>query len=109
MVTEHHRLYEIDPAESLDIDTTEDLALARRRIEEAGVVFRLTANRTVGAGHLFNGLLLAEELAEHRVSFLLRDCDPFARELLEARGHQWHEERDPRPIWRRCAIAAGIS
>jgi CMP-N-acetylneuraminic acid synthetase/spore coat polysaccharide biosynthesis predicted glycosyltransferase SpsG len=93
-VTAHHHLYEVDPAESLDIDTTEDLAVARRRIEEAGVVVRLTANRTVGSGHLFNGLQLAEELAEHRVSFLLRDCDPFAREVVEARGHQWREEQD---------------
>jgi spore coat polysaccharide biosynthesis predicted glycosyltransferase SpsG/CMP-N-acetylneuraminic acid synthetase len=94
MVTPNHHLYEVDPAEALDIDTAEDFAIARRRIEEAGVVFRLTANRTVGSGHLFNCLQLAEELAEHRVSFLLRDCDPFAGEVLDARGHQWREEED---------------
>jgi CMP-N-acetylneuraminic acid synthetase/spore coat polysaccharide biosynthesis predicted glycosyltransferase SpsG len=94
MVTSHHHLYEVDPGEALDIDTTEDLTIARRRIEEAGVVFRLTANRTVGSGHLFNGLQLAEELSEHRVAFLLRECDPFAREVVESRGHQWREEHD---------------
>jgi CMP-N-acetylneuraminic acid synthetase/spore coat polysaccharide biosynthesis predicted glycosyltransferase SpsG len=92
MVTPNHRLFEMAEDESLDIDTFEDLVFARRRLERATVVFRLTAHSRVGSGHLFHCLQLAEELDEHDIRFLLRDCDPFVGETLTARGHEWATE-----------------
>src|SRR5690242_85478 len=54
MVTENHLLFETEPEESLDIDTNDDLVVARRRFEQGTVVFRLRANRKVGAGHIYH-------------------------------------------------------
>lgn len=94
MVSSRHELFELPGEQSLDIDTHEDLALARRRLERATVVFRLRANRKVGSGHLFHCLQLADELVEYDLRFLLVDCDPFVGELLEQHGYDWRSEVD---------------
>ena len=52
--------------EALDIDTNDDLVVARRRIEQGTVVFRLRANAAVGSGHVHHCLQLADELADQR-------------------------------------------
>lgn len=92
VVTDNHMLLEIDGAESLDIDTHQDLELARRLLEQGTVVFRLRANATVGSGHLFHCLQLAEELSDQRLRFLLSDCDPFVAQELDRRGYKYLEE-----------------
>ncbi|HEX3905126.1 MAG TPA: hypothetical protein VH853_19990 [Polyangia bacterium] len=94
MVTARHKLFEVPEHEALDIDTPDDLALARRRLEDGTIIFRLSANRLVGSGHLFHCLQLAEALDEHRLEFLLRDCDPFVSKFIEERGYRWHDEGD---------------
>lgn len=94
IVTSRHELFELPEAESLDIDTYEDLSLARRRLEQATIVFRLRANHRVGSGHLFHCMQLAEELDDQQLAFLLVDCDSFVSEMLDARGFRWRAETD---------------
>jgi CMP-N-acetylneuraminic acid synthetase/spore coat polysaccharide biosynthesis predicted glycosyltransferase SpsG len=94
IVTAKHELYEIDADEGLDIDTLDDLMAARTRMERGTVVFRLSANRTVGTGHLHHCLQIADELADHRVRFLLRDCDPFVAETLSRSAYAHRVETD---------------
>jgi CMP-N-acetylneuraminic acid synthetase/spore coat polysaccharide biosynthesis predicted glycosyltransferase SpsG len=94
MVTPRHRLFETPSIESDDIDTPEDLDRVRRRSSRGTVVFRLKADRTVGSGHLHHCLQLAEYLDVHRLVFLLKDCDPFVGETLDARGWAWRSETD---------------
>ena len=48
MVAEPHVLFELPSSEALDIDTFEDLEVARRRLDSGTVVFRLRANSRVG-------------------------------------------------------------
>ena len=88
MVGQRHRLMELPYAESIDIDTYDDLVAARRISEQGRIIFRLSANWEVGSGHLWSCLALAEELTEHDVAFLLWKCDPFVTEMLDARGYR---------------------
>ena len=94
MVGPRHVLFELPDDEGIDIDTVDDLAAARRMLERGTVVLRFTANRRVGSGHLYHCLRLAEELSDQRVLFLLRDCEPFAEQMLDERGYQWSTEHD---------------
>ena len=80
--------------EGLDIDTNEDLIAARSRMARGTVVFRICANQRVGSGHLHHCVQLADELADHRLRFLLRDCDPFVAELLDQHGYEHRTESD---------------
>ena len=84
--------------EGLDIDTNDDLIAARSRMARAGtVVFRLCANQRVGSGHLHHCLQLADELADQRLRFLLRDCDAVRR---RAARRSTATRRARRPTWR---------
>jgi len=94
LVSDRHMLFEIPEDESLDIDTLDDLMAARRRLERGLVIFRVRANRVFGSGHIHHCLQLAEELADHHLKFLLRECDPFVMEALDERGYEWLEETD---------------
>jgi CMP-N-acetylneuraminic acid synthetase/spore coat polysaccharide biosynthesis predicted glycosyltransferase SpsG len=91
-VSENHVLLEEPEEEYLDIDTIEDLRIARARFARGLVVFRLTANIKVGSGHLFHCLQLAEYLDHHQVFFILKDCDQFAHEVLEKSGWNFQKE-----------------
>jgi CMP-N-acetylneuraminic acid synthetase/spore coat polysaccharide biosynthesis predicted glycosyltransferase SpsG len=94
IVSDRHGLLELDPDESLDIDTYEDLAVARHRLEQGTVVFRLRANATVGSGHLYHSLQLADELHDQRLRFLLKDCDEFVERALAERDDVYRTESD---------------
>ena len=94
LVTARHELFEVPPDEGLDIDTNEDLIAARSRMARGTVVFRICANQRVGSGHLHHCLQLADELADHRLRFLLRDCDAFVAELLDQHGYEHRAESD---------------
>lgn len=107
MIGSRHRLFEVPEDEALDIDSPADLVHARQIVDRATVVFRLRANRAVGAGHLYHCLRLAEELAHHDLQFLLFDCDSFVARILEERGYAWSLEVDLRSDLQRFAGAGG--
>lgn len=94
LVTDRHELFEVPFDEGLDIDANEDLIAARSRMARGTVVFRIRANRRVGSGHLHHCVQLADELADHRLRFLLRDCDAFVAELLDEHGYEHRTESD---------------
>jgi len=94
LVTARHELFEVPFEEGLDIDTNEDLIAARSRMARGTVVFRICANQRVGSGHLHHCVQLADELADHHLRFLLRDCDAFVAELLDEHGYEHRTESD---------------
>jgi CMP-N-acetylneuraminic acid synthetase/spore coat polysaccharide biosynthesis predicted glycosyltransferase SpsG len=94
LLTARHVLFETEPGEGLSIESNDDLVLARRRVERGTVVFRLRANARVGSGHIYHCLQLADELADQRLCFLLVDCDPFVRELIDDHGYEHRTETD---------------
>jgi CMP-N-acetylneuraminic acid synthetase/spore coat polysaccharide biosynthesis predicted glycosyltransferase SpsG len=94
VAAERHLLFETAREEALDIDTNEDLVIARRRLDQGTVIFRLRANTEIGSGHIYHCLQLADELADQRLHFLLRDCDPFVYRLIEENGYTHRTETD---------------
>ena len=94
LVTARHMLFETSEGEALDVETNEDLVLARRRIDRGTVVFRVRANAHVGSGHIYHCLQLADELADQRLCFLLVDCDAFVHELIDEHGYFHRAETD---------------
>lgn len=85
----NHVLFEISIDESEDIDTVSDLRRVQEISDQGLVLFRLTANKTVGSGHLFHCLQLAEQLDHHKIVFILKECDEFVEKLLLEQGREF--------------------
>lgn len=85
----NHVLFEISIDESEDIDTVSDLRRVQEISDQGLVLFRLTANKTVGSGHLFHCLQLAEQLDHHKIVFILKECDDFVEKLLLEQGREF--------------------
>jgi len=92
IVGKNHALFEISTDESEDIDTVSDLRRVQEICDRGLVIFRLTANKTVGSGHLFHCLQLAEQLDHHKILFVLKNCDDFVAELLREQGRDFEIE-----------------
>lgn len=88
MVGNKHQLYEMPEFESEDIDNISDLRRVQELRNRGLVIFRLTANKIVGTGHLYHCLQLSDYLDHHRVVFILKNCDPFVKDLLESQGRE---------------------
>lgn len=62
------RLIELDKAEALDIDDFHDWAVAREIASRRRILIRADASVTLGMGHAYRALALAQELARHVVT-----------------------------------------
>ena len=87
LVGDPHRIYEVPASEAHDIDTPDDLEVARRRLGRKRITISLAASKTLGAGHLFRCLSIAEELSHHDILFDFRGLQGWAKKLIHDRGH----------------------
>lgn len=81
---------EIDAAEALDIDTPEDLAIARMRLGRRSIAFRVLMSPRYGTGHFWRALALADALSHHDIYWEWEgEPEGWARQMVEQRG--WHD------------------
>ncbi len=64
-------LYELGPDEAIDIDTYEDWNLCDYFLKRKNVVFCISGYKEIGLGHVYNAVILAHEILNHKVSFLV--------------------------------------
>jgi CMP-N-acetylneuraminic acid synthetase len=64
-------LYPLSGKESIDIDTFEDWNICEYYLRRKNILFVVTGNKTVGLGHVYNTLVLANEILSHDVTFLV--------------------------------------
>lgn len=76
------RLLEVSKEEAIDIDDFSDWAVAKYYMDRRNVVIRADANRTLGMGHVFRALAVAQELAQYKVTLLTDRAGALAFELL---------------------------
>ncbi len=67
-------LYILSNGEEIDIDTYEDWNICEYHLQRKHIVFIVTGNREVGLGHVYNTLLIANDILNHQITFLV-DCD----------------------------------
>ncbi len=76
------RLLEVSNKEAIDIDDFSDWAVAKYYMDRRNIVIRADANRTLGMGHVFRALAVAQELAQYKVTLLTDQAGSLAFELL---------------------------
>jgi spore coat polysaccharide biosynthesis predicted glycosyltransferase SpsG len=90
VIDEHNRIGKkvrlclLSGGEDVDIDTYEDWQICEYYLRRKKILFVVTGNSEVGLGHVYNTLLLANDILRHQVEFLVdRDsrlaCDKIAQ------------------------------
>lgn len=88
IVTENNRiglkvsLYILDDSESIDIDTFQDWAICEYLLKKKKILFVVTGNNIVGLGHVYNSLLIANDILNHDIHFLVDKDSSLAAEVL---------------------------
>jgi len=81
-------LYILPNGEEIDIDTYEDWNLCEYYLKRKHILFVVTGNNTVGLGHVYNTLLIANDILNHQISFLVDKNSRLAYEKISSKNYQ---------------------
>lgn len=80
-------LYELNSPESIDIDTYEDWNLCEYYLKRKKILFVVTGNEEVGLGHVYNTLLLANDILNHEILFLVDKNSKLAFDKINSKNY----------------------
>ncbi len=89
-VKEHSRfgpnlsVYEIPENEAIDIDTPQDWWIAEKELLKKNIIIRVEGYSEIGLGHIYRGLLLAYNLIDHNIKFVLSEKSDLGIEKIKA-------------------------
>lgn len=81
-IVEPIRLIEVGKEEALDIDDFFDWAVAEYIASRRSIVIRADASETLGMGHIYRAVAVAQELARHNVVIVTDVAKPLGRVLV---------------------------
>ncbi len=94
-IGQHVQLMELSAREAIDIDTYEDWSLCEFYLKRKRILFVVKGYPEVGLGHIYNALILANQILNHRVIFLLDERSTLGYEKIkEANYEVYIEKRD---------------
>lgn len=73
--------------EEIDIDTYEDFNLCEYYMKRKNILFVVTGNETLGLGHVYNTLLIANDIVNHKISFLVDKNSLLAYKLIASKNY----------------------
>lgn len=80
-------IMELPEDEGLDIDTKTDWLVAEALLRKLRIAVVTSANASVGMGHLYRMLTIADALLGHDITFVAVDMDEQALALVQDRGY----------------------
>lgn len=81
-------LLEIEQEKSFDIDTINDFKLCENLLLRKKIAFNVIGNSTVGMGHVYRALMIANELVGHSLVFVATTEDTLALELIREKNFE---------------------
>lgn len=80
-------LYLLGNGEEIDIDTYEDWNLCEYHLRRKDILFVVTGNSDVGLGHIYNTLLIANDILNHQITFLVDSESQLAFEKIASKNY----------------------
>jgi CMP-N-acetylneuraminic acid synthetase len=77
----------LNAPESVDIDTYEDWNLCEYYLKRKHILFVVTGNNQVGLGHVHNTLILANDILNHKITFLVDADSRLAYEKIKSKNY----------------------
>lgn len=75
-------VFPLNKREAIDIDDFEDWSLCEFYLKRKKILFVVTGNQTVGMGHVYNTLSVANDILSHSVEFLVQKDSGLAYEKI---------------------------
>jgi len=86
-IGKHVELYVLANGEEIDIDTYEDWNLCEFHLKRKHILFVVTGNRIVGLGHVYNTLLIANDILNHQITFLVDSESQLAFDKIASKNY----------------------
>ena len=86
-IGKHVELEILSHGEEIDIDTYEDWNLCEYHLKRKHIVFVVTGNEEVGLGHVYNTLLLANDILNHEITFLVDKKSKLAFDKIASKNY----------------------
>lgn len=80
-------LYILLNGEEIDIDTYEDWNLCEYHLRRKHILFIVIGNETVGLGHVYNTLLIANDILNHNITFLVDKESKMAYDKISSKNY----------------------
>ena len=80
-------LHILSHGEEIDIDTYEDWNLCEYYLNRKHILFVTTGNSKVGLGHVYNTLLLANDILNHKITFLVDSRSHMAYDTISSQNY----------------------
>jgi len=87
-------LYLLNGKESIDINTFDDWNLCEYHLRRKKILFVTTGNKEVGLGHVYNTLLIANDITNHEIIFLVDAQSQPAYNKIAEQGYQVYIQRN---------------
>ena len=86
-------LYELNAKQSIDIDTFEDWNLCEYHLKRKRMVFSVSGYSEIGLGHVYNTLILANEILNHEVVFFCDSKSQLAHSKITQNNYPCHIQK----------------
>lgn len=83
-------LYLLEGGEDIDIDTYEDWTLCDFYLKRKKILFVVSGNLEIGLGHVYNTLLIANDVLNHQVEFLVDKQSQLAFDKIASKNYKVH-------------------
>lgn len=70
-IGEHVELFELHGGEAVDIDSHEDWSLCEYYKNRKKILFVVSGYQEIGLGHVYNSLIIANDILDHQIEFLV--------------------------------------
>lgn len=80
-------LHILSNGEEIDIDTYEDWNICEYHLKRKHILFVVTGNSEVGLGHVYNTLLVANDILNHQITFLVDKDSKMAYDKIVSKNY----------------------
>lgn len=81
-------LFELGLDEAIDIDDYQDWSICEFYLTRKKILFVVSGNKKIGLGHVYNTLLLANDLLPHSIEFLVTQGSEMAFEKISTQNYK---------------------
>lgn len=87
------KLQMLDAGEDIDIDTYEDWNLCEYYLKRKRLLFVVSGFKDIGLGHVYNTLLLANNILNHQIEFLVDKKSQLAFDKITSKNYQVYMQK----------------